>query len=74
MSPDKPLDVALYASCEELCAFCQTWGLYGVKEMASRSKSVLSEAVYTLDVILRMHEPLLQRLKAEHMVSSAHQQ
>ena len=70
MSPDKPLDVTLYASYEELCAFCHTWGLYGVKEMAARSKDALSEAVYTLNMILGMHEPLLQRLKAEYLVCS----
>ena len=47
---------------------CHTWGLYGVKELASRSEAVLAEALVTLDTALRMHEPLLQRLKAEYLV------
>lgn len=47
---------------------CQTWGLYGVKELASRSEAVLAEAMSTFDTALRMHEPLLQRLKAEYVV------
>lgn len=68
MSLEKPLDIALYASYEELRAFCQIWGLYGVKEMAFRSRGVLTEAVSILDTTLRMHEPLLQRLKAEYLV------
>ena len=68
VSPDKPLDIALYASYEELRAVCQTWGLYGVKELASRSAAVLADAISTLDTALRMHEPLLQRLRAECVV------
>ena len=68
VSPDKPLDIALYASYEELRAVCQTWGLYGVKELASRSAAVLADAISTLDTALRMHEPLLQRLRAEYLV------
>ena len=68
VSPDKPLDIALYASFAELRAVCHTWGLYGVKELASRSEAVLAEALATLDTALRMHEPLLQRLKAEYLV------
>lgn len=68
VSPDKPLDIALYASYEELRAVCQTWGLFGVKELASRSAAVLAEAIATLDTALRMHEPLLQRLRAEYVV------
>ena len=62
------MDVALYASFEELRAICHTWGLYGVKELASRSEAVLAEALATLDTALRMHEPLLQRLKTEYLV------
>ncbi len=68
VSLEKPLDVALYASYEELRALCQTWGLYGVKEMALRSRAVLAEAISTVDATLRMHEPLLQRLKGEYLV------
>lgn len=68
VSPDKPLDAALYASFEELRAVCHTWGLYGVKELASRSEAVLAEAMAILDTALRMHEPLLQRLKTEYLV------
>lgn len=68
MSSDKPLDIALYASYEELLALCQTWGLYGVKEMALRSRDVLAEAFTILDSTLRMHVPLLQRLKGEYLV------
>lgn len=47
---------------------CHTWGLYGIKELASRSAAVLAEALAVLDTALRMHEPLLQRLKAEYLV------
>ena len=68
MCLEKPLDVALYASYEELQAMCHTWGMYGVREMALRSRTVLAEAFGTLDATLRMHEPILQRLKGEYMV------
>lgn len=68
MSLERPLDIALYASYEELRAVCQTWGLFGVQELALRSRSVLAEAFSTLDSIMRMHMPLLQRLKAEYLV------
>jgi hypothetical protein len=68
VSLERPLDIALYASYEELRAVCQTWGLFGVQELALRSRSVLAEAFSTLDSIMRMHMPLLQRLKAEYLV------
>ncbi len=68
VSLERPLDIALYASYEELRAVCQTWGLFGVQELALRSRSVLAEAFSTLDSIIRMHMPLLQRLKAEFLV------
>ena len=68
VSAEKPLDAALYASYEELRAFCQTWGLYGIREMASRSETAVAEAMALVDTALRMHEPLLQRLKAEYLV------
>ncbi|KAL0028311.1 hypothetical protein WJX79_009350 [Trebouxia sp. C0005] len=67
VSLERPLDIALYASYEELRAVCQTWGLYGVQELALRSRSVLAEAFSTLDSVMRMHMPLLQRLKAEYL-------
>ena len=74
VSPDRPLDITLYASYEELQAFCQTWGLYGVKEMASRSAGLLADVMGAVDTALRMHEPLLQRLKAEYLVCFSGQQ
>ena len=68
VSPDKALDMSLYASQDELQAFCQTWGLNGVRELAIATQAPLADAVNILDAALKMHEPLLQRLRAEYLV------
>lgn len=70
VSPEKALDMSLYASQDELQAFCQTWGLNGVRELATATQAALADAVNILDAALKMHEPLLQRLKAEYLVGS----
>ena len=70
VSPEKALDMSLYASQDELQAFCQTWGLNGVRELATATQAPLADAVNILDAALKMHEPLLQRLRAEYLVGS----
>ena len=62
--------MSLYASQDELQAFCQIWGLHGVRELATSTQAPLADAINILDAALKMHEPLLQRLKAEYLVSN----
>ena len=70
MSPEKGLDMSLYASQDELQAYCQTWGLHGVRELVTSTQAPLVDAINILDAALKMHEPLLQRLKAEYLVGN----
>lgn len=68
VTPQKALDLSLYASQDELQAFCQIWGLNGVRELASATQAPLADAVGIIDAAVKMHEPLLQSLKAEYLV------
>lgn len=68
VSPEKGFDIGLYASLDELQALSQTWGLWGVQELGNSSQETLQEAMSFLDAALKMHEPLLHRLKAEYLV------
>lgn len=68
VTPQKALDLSLYASQDELQAFCQIWGLNGVRELANATQAPLADAVGIIDAAVKMHEPLLQSLKAEYLV------